>query len=273
MIFHPRHAAIAELLGTYLTFTPNTRQIEAFHADLRVLHPELLKASIKEALSAVDKVSVETALQRITIHAIYNRKTKELASLYPVIFALENSMRSSLSEFLGNYFGRVDWWVVIRDAHLAGKTYKSFVNVAINGRLTTVDFIKQCFFTMEHLLKSHEACISGPDKNDEFYYCLTIGDLTRLMLTDWSTIRKMFREDRIIGFKLDHYNFKSSMNLIRDARNALYHSNPISNRRAVYAASERILNALDFHLGDLMRILELHSSVGRTTVLGEHVGI
>jgi hypothetical protein len=87
-------------------------------------------------------------------------------------------------------------------------------------------------------------------QTDEFYYCLTIGELTRLMLTDWANIRRMFQDNHTIGFKLDHYNFKANMDIIRDARNALYHSNPISNRKAVYEASERILNALDFHLGD-----------------------
>lgn len=41
------------------------------------------------------------------------------------------------------------------------------------------------------------------------------------------------------------------MRLIKDARNELFHSNPIKNRARVVEACERILDALDVHLGDL----------------------
>jgi hypothetical protein len=215
------------------------------------LNPNLLQDAIREATSVARKNALDHSQYRILIHSIYNRKTKEFASLYPVIFSLENSIRSSLADYLADYFKRMDWWVIIRDDYLNGRDHNNFVNSTINGKITTIDFIKQIFFTIENILKVNQSRILGVNKTDEFYYCLTIGDLTRIMMTDWSNIRNMFRSDGVIGFKLDLHNFKTHMHLIRDARNALYHSNPISNRKAVFEASERILNALDFHLGDL----------------------
>jgi hypothetical protein len=144
----------------------------------------------------------------------------------------------------------MDWWVVVREAIIVGQDHTHFANIC--GRPTTQEFIKQAFFTIEKLLDVSQLArkIMGTDLTDEFYYCLTIGELARLMITDWTLIRQMFRDDATIGYRLDLNAFKTNMTLIRDARNELFHSNPIKNRKAVFEVSERILNSLDFHLGD-----------------------
>lgn len=247
-----RHIPTMELLGEYLTFSPTLKQVAYFDADLRTLNPTLLRDSIREANATKGLVGIGPVEQRRIIHRIYTRKIKEFSSLYPVVFAVENALRSTLADFLAAHFYRMDWWVVIRDVVMNGGGHTQFAGGSICGRPATADFIKQAFFTMEKVLGVPRLATrtQGPDRTDEFYYCLTIGELARLMTTDWKLMRQMFRDDLTIGNKLDLNTFRTSMNLLKDARNELYHSNPIKNRKSVFEVSERILNALDFHLGD-----------------------
>lgn len=62
--------------------------------------------------------------------------------------------------------------------------------------------------------------------------------------------RGMFCSDAELGFKLDRKMFEDTMRVIKEARNELYHSNPIKDRTKVVGACERILNGLNVHLGD-----------------------
>jgi hypothetical protein len=244
-----RYIPTRELLGAYLTFSPNPREVDSFETDMRILNPTLLKDSILEAKATTDMARTPQAEQRQIIHRIYTRKIKEFSSLYPFVFAVENAMRSALSDHLEAHFGRPDWWTVVRDAILAGKDHKAFA--VICGKPASRDFIKQAFFTVGKLLEGpQKAKITGAGLTDEFYYCLTIGELGRLMTTDWILIRGMFEPDASLGFTLDHTTFNNTIKVIREARNELYHSNPIRNRKVVVESCERILNALNFHLGD-----------------------
>ena len=246
-----RHIPTMELLGEYLTFSPTPRQVASFDADMGTLNPTLLRDSIKEAKATRNLNGIDHAEQRRIIHAIYTRKVKEFSALYPVVFAVENALRSKLADFLAAHFNRMDWWVIIRDAIQQGRNHNHFVNGTIAGRPTSQSFIRQAFFAMGKILDVQQMAprVMGPNLTDEFYYCLTIGELARLMETDWTRIRQMFRDDATLGLKFDLNAFRSNIRLLRDARNELYHSNPIKNRSAVFEASERILNGLDFHLG------------------------
>jgi len=44
--------------------------------------------------------------------------------------------------------------------------------------------------------------------------------------------------------------FVDTMRVIKETRNELFHSNPIKDRKKIVEACERILNGLQFHLGD-----------------------
>jgi hypothetical protein len=244
-----RHIPTRELLGEYLTLSPTPQQVALFEADMRTLNPTLLRDSIREAKATKDLANTSLGEQRNIIHRIYTRKVKEFSSLYPVVFAVENALRSALADHLGDHFGRMDWWVVVRDAALAGQDHKAFQHMC--GRPVARDFLRQSFFIMNKLIGNSQAAdIRGADRTDHMYYHLTMGDLTNLIDGGWSTCRPMFRDDATLGFRLDRTSFATTSTLIRDARNALYHSNPIRNRPTVFAACERVLNALDFHLGD-----------------------
>lgn len=96
----------------------------------------------------------------------------------------------------------------------------------------------------------HVKNVTGNNKTDEFYYCLTLGDLWSIMQGDWPLIRDMFAPDADLGFVFSKTLFMDTMRVIKETRNELFHSNPIKDRKKIVEACERILNGLQFHLGN-----------------------
>jgi hypothetical protein len=245
-----------ELLAEYLSGSPTPRLVDAFLADLRVLNRRLLADSILEAQGTTSfKTPLSYDEKRQFIHKIYTRKTKELAALYPVIFAVENALRSALSVHLTTYFDRRDWWVVVRDAVIAGKSYQDFDHIC--GKQVSYGFKSQIFFTVEKILDGpNKGKLLAPTNDDQLFLLLTIGQLQRIIVSDWLFIRQMFRQSHEIRFHLNKTNFQTRLKSLKDARDEVFHSNPIRNRSHVFTAAEDILDALDFHLGDFDKDLK-----------------
>lgn len=238
----------AHVYAEYISFTPTPREIACFEADTRILSRSLLSDAIKEA-RASSTGHVPPAQQRVTVHNIYTRKVKELASLYPIIFALENGLRGTLSTLLASHFKRSDWWCVLRNAVTDGKTHTDFERIC--GVAVKRDFIKQVFFTISKILDGpSKNKLMDPQNEDQIYSLLTFGEMSRLMITDWELCRGIFRMDKSCIAQLDKGGFRKRANLVRDARNEIFHSNPIKNRMNVFEAAEVLLDAIDFHLGD-----------------------
>ncbi|MCY1667348.1 hypothetical protein [Rhizobium sp. SL86] len=70
------------------------------------------------------------------------------------------------------------------------------------------------------------------------------------MQADWLLIRDMFAPDSVLGFTFTKTMFNDTMRVIKETRNELFHSNPIKDRKKIVDSCERILNGLQFHLGD-----------------------
>lgn len=245
-----RHISTRELYGECLTFIPSAAQLDQFEADMKILNPTMLRDSLKEAAETRKLQGVPSPQQRRLIHRIYARKINEMSSMYPYVFTVENSLRSALAEHLGSHFDRLDWWVIVRDFQRAGKDPSSLGH--IRGKTVNARFLKSVWRALENIVAPEKIqLIDGPDKTDEFFYCTTLGDIWEMTRADWSLTRGMFSSDQQLGYKLDQTMFNNTMRLIKDARNELFHSNPIKNRARVVEACERILDALDVHLGDL----------------------
>lgn len=183
------------------------------------------------------------------IHRIYTRKVKEFSSIYPFVFAVENALRSVLADYLEERFGRMDWWTLIRNARQNGQTYRSFP--VILGTQVNPGFVKAVWRVFDTMTSpQHISSITGSNKTDEFYYCLTLGDLWSIMQGDWPLVRGMFAPDAELGFTFDKTVFNNTLRVIKDTRNELFHSNPIKDRKKIVEACERILNGLQFHFGD-----------------------
>lgn len=249
MPFSKRHVTTRDLLGEYLTYTPGVRDTELLYADLRAMNPTLLADAIREATAVRRRAPIPPGQQRRAVHQIYARKVKELSSLYPFVFAVENGLRSALADHSTAKFGRVDWWTLIRDGRDAGKDHTAFPHIAtVPVSSAFVQSVFQAFANMGN--PAHQASMTGPDRTDEFYYTLSLGDLWKILRKDWSLTRGMFCSDREMGLKFDKNAFDDTMRVIKDARNEIFHSNPIKHRSTVVEACERILNGLNVHLGD-----------------------
>lgn len=244
-----RHVPTTQLLGEYLTFVPRPQEVNRFEMDMRTLNPTLLRDSIREAVQAQALQRVPAEEQRQVIHRVYTRKIKEFSSIYPFVFAVENALRSVLADYLEAVFGRIDWWTLIRDARLSGQRYTAFPN--IHGVPVNAAFVKSVWKVFDDMRNPvHLTSIDGNDKTDEIYYCLTLGELWTIMQSDWGLVRGMFCSDIELGFNFTKTLFNDTMRVIKETRNELFHSNPIKDRKKVVEACERILNGLQFHLGD-----------------------
>jgi hypothetical protein len=216
---------------------------------MRTLNPTLLRDAIREGMGARKLQGTPAQEQRKLLHQIYTRKIKEFSSVYPFVFGVENGMRSALADHLEGVFGRINWWIVIRDAVRAGTQPSAFTR--IQGTPVSQNFLKSVFRVFETMANpNHVRSVEGPDKTDEFFYCLSLGELWNITGAEWRLTRGMFCSDGDLGFKLDLNRFNNTMRLIKDARNELFHCNPIRNRAQIVQACEEILDGLNVHLGD-----------------------
>lgn len=244
-----RHVPTSQLLGEYLTFVPTPNQVDNFKTDMRTFNPTLLRDSIREGVQVQALQQIPVQEQRQLIHKIYTRKIKEFSSIYPFVFAVENALRSVLADYLEETFGRMDWWTLIRNARQNGSTYTAFPNIL--GTVINPAFVKAVWRVFDSMTNpQHIANVSGNGKTDEFYYCLTLGELWIIMRSDWLLIRNMFALDAEFGFSFTKTLFNDTMRVIKETRNELFHSNPIKDRKKIIEACKRILNGLQFHLGD-----------------------
>lgn len=257
-----RHIPTRDLLAKFCTFVPNSRDQRHFETDMRTLNPLTLRDSIVECIETSKTAAVLYTEQRSLIHQVYVRKVKEFAAVYPAVYAVENALRSALADHLEKVIGRIDWWVLIRDAVRRQAGPEAFNHTTtqrgqeprsiIHGTFTSQAFLKYVYRVIEELLgnKTHAPRLLGADKTDEFYYCLSLGELWLMVDLGWSVARGMFANDKDLGFQLTRKIFNDEMRVLKEARNHLFHSNPIPNRVVVIHCAEKLLNYLDFHFGD-----------------------
>lgn len=248
-----REVSLAEVLGTYLSYTPNYAETEQFRSDLRTMNHTLLRDAIEECKKA-NKAPKGAAPQtkRHLIHSVYMRKVKELASIYPFLFAVENALRSVAAERYMQVFNSAFWWKVFTQAYQAGKSADDFPLQAngkklVRGVPVNPAFIKEIFFAIEKMANRQRDVLYSPNsKAISFYEEMTLRNLANIIKSDWGHCP--------LG-SLNKTDFQTHIGIICEARNEVFHSNPIKNRTAVFKACERILDSVDFHLGDFDQTL------------------
>ena len=253
--------SLREVLGVYLKYTPSYAETEQLHSDLRTMNHTLLRDAILECEKA--KKLPATALKgekRKAFHEVYARKVKELAALYPLLFSVENALRSYAFEVYTEAFGSDFWWKIFlptvpndhstkkkeTDFPLGGKNnqFKFIRAVQVNPA-----FISQMLFCINESLtqKNLKLLCSDLAGSDDFYKSLTFSGISDLISSDFNLCP--------IG-NLKKKDFSDHCTVLRKARNEIFHGNPIKDRKLVYTASERILDALNIHLGDFDEVLK-----------------
>lgn len=237
------------LLERYLSRTPTPRETDALLTDLKVMNRGLLSDAIEEAEATTrNQRAFQYADKRLLIHRIYTRKMKELASLHPVIFSVENALRSAHAVQMTTSFDRRDWWTVIRDAIRKGKEPSDIH--AIFGKKPTQPFLKQAFRVIASVMEYPGNAVILNDENaadDVLYPLLSLGQLQILIQADWTTSRAMFAPQADIPW-LNQTAFQTRLKVLKDARNSIYHSNPVKDRSKIMKAADDLLCALGVHL-------------------------
>ncbi len=255
MAIAKRHVDVEELLGIFLRFTPHAADTDLFRADMRILNPVQLKDAIKECHATTNIDRQPGMAQRAEIHRVYTRKTKELASLYPFIFSLENALRHAAAAHYGGVFGTDSWWIIIRDKCEIGQDERAFPldrtgKKRIHGVQVTPKFVEQLCRNFSQFTNRQKRSLRGADVIDEFYLCLSLGSLFNLIEADWVRARGMFVSDERLGRTLRKSDLVNSFKIIGEARNELFHSRSIGDIAKVARACENTLDKLGFHLSD-----------------------
>lgn len=249
-----REVSLAEALGLYLSYTPNYNETDQFRTDLRTLNHTLLRDSIKECVEASrTPQAAPNNTKRRAIHHVYYRKVKELASLYPYLFSVESALRSAATESYNHAFANPRWWLVLLAAHQNGHDEKHFPKApggkrSVAGIDVTSAFIKNVLFSLANMTARQKAVLAHhhcPD--DQFLAAITLRNLFNIMEADWGLCP--------LG-SLNKTDFRTHMVTICDARNEVFHGNPIKNRTGVFKACERILDAVNVHIGALDVVLK-----------------
>jgi hypothetical protein len=255
-----RRIEIGELFDLYLKFTPTPGQIDEIRADLQRLHPTLLHDAAKEAREGNALKGLGTNEFRPAIHGIYTRKLKELASLYPFIFTLENAMRARIAEEMEHLTHTKTWWRPVLAELRAGRDPKRLSQ--LGALAATGGFLRRiadmvCWIEGEKLSRARLASI---DDGLSFLCETTFGQLRYLVLEGWVHFEKIFRPSNAPGLKkLTRTELENSSKIVLDARNELHHHNPIRERQKVVTACESILDYLNLHLGSLDQDLRSQS--------------
>lgn len=255
MTITKRHVDVEHLLGLYLNFVPGPAQADLFRADMRVMNPVLLKDAIKECTATRGTQKIHRMDHRVAIQGVYTRKTKELAALYPFLFSVENALRLAAAQHYGTVFGNDSWWTVIRDKVFEGMDEKCFPTNAnqkknIRGTPVNPKFIKELFYSIGNMPKAGRNELTNPSTDDALYLNLSLGSLFNLIDADWEISRDMFLSDQALGLKLRKNDIKTAGQIVKSARNELFHGKPIGDVSKVARACENLLDKVGFHMGD-----------------------
>ena len=104
------YRVLQDLFEHHLHFTPTASDIAQFEADLAVVSPSLMKASLVELSAGKSRLPIGRGAWRTAIYAVYNRKVAEHAQLFPVFHCFETAFRSNVAVTLEDHYKIPRWW-------------------------------------------------------------------------------------------------------------------------------------------------------------------
>jgi hypothetical protein len=240
-----RQIDLMEALATYVRFVPTPKQMDDFELDGTRLHPTLLRDAIIEAAQTkLDRLQSPEQCRRL-IHQIYARKTKEMAALWPMVFATENAYRAALTEHYHSHFRERVWWRKIENGiKVNGSTFQLR---NINGVPINLNFSIALIDMVDGIMSNRDIYpeISKPENESRFFHYLTFGQLIQFFSHDWAGVSGIFSNTQVKGQKISRSSVLRDLSNIRRVRNQIYHSNPVKNTGAFHKSVEGLLLALD----------------------------
>lgn len=235
-----------------LHFTPTPRQIDKFLADLRVVSPSLMHASLKEVEAARKLAGVPSREARRVIFECYHRKLAEHARMFPVFHVFENAMRSVLAHALEDAYvgdgGHPIWWRTIAD-WLDGSERPSLRHLP-SGKTIKADALSATCHLLSSIRRRHEARLALEVVTDS-YGLLALADMRHtqtLIAHHWGDFTRYFETSRPGAPPIQRQTFLDMFDKVRRTRNAVYHHVSMGSLNKTVDLAERLLDRLDVSL-------------------------
>lgn len=225
----------------HLPFLPTPKQVADFQADLALVSPYLMEASLVEVKAGTQGYLLiyRPNEWRPAVFSVYNRKVAEHAQLFPIFHSFETAMRSSVAVSLEQHYQHARWWRAIYETILRDGNPKDITN--IGGQPIT----RRAAFRIGQIVRDLDRFGGGvvePIKNGyEFLHCCNLGHIKHLIEEHWSTFSDKFSP-------LTLADFLAKFERIRNARNDVYHHKSVSGMTDVVIAAEELLDRLGFSL-------------------------
>lgn len=222
----------------HLHFTPTPDDTRQFEADLAVISPSLMKASLIE-LSAGTWRPAGGKGWRKAMFDIYNRKVAEHAKLFPVFHCFETAFRSHAAVVIEEQYKIPQWWGPLYK-ELNGGPQASIIGVQQSVNAERRKAIRIMVGNMMSYVNVM-ACQDGYEllENAE------LADIKRIILAHWPIFKAPFR---IKGNPISENVFRDKFDKVRLARNDVYHHKSFGGMTDVYDNANDLLRCINFSL-------------------------
>jgi hypothetical protein len=235
---------LTKFFTDYLSFLPTTTQVEDFQADLTLVSPYLLEASLIEVKAGTQGYLLVYRPNdwRPAIFTVYNRKVAEHAQLFPIFHSFENALRSTVGVVLEHHYQHPRWWrAIFEELRTVGGKAKNISQVGGTPITRHAAFrIGQIVLDIEGK-KFPYGPIGAMTNGYEFMHDCHLHHIRQLIEEHWSIFSSRFAP-------LTSADFIAKFDRVREARNTVYHHRSLSGMSDVVAAAEELLDRLNFSL-------------------------
>ncbi|MBB2965164.1 hypothetical protein [Methylobacterium sp. R2-1] len=232
------HRVLHDLFVNHLHFTPTAADTDQFEADLSVVSPSLMKASLIE-LSKGKRMPAGGRGWRTAMYEIYNRKVAEHAKLFPAFHCFETAFRSFTAVNIEDHYKIAQWWAPTFK-EITGGSQVSTIGVVQN---VSSDRRRSIEIMIKNLIDKVD--VMSYQDGYELFENSDLSDIKRIILAHWPLFKSNFR---IKGQPISNNVFRDKFDTIREARNNVYHHKSFGGMKQVYEFSNELLECVKFNL-------------------------
>jgi hypothetical protein len=224
-----------------------SKNLERLKKSISVLHNQYLAETVKEVgyILEKNKQSQQPEIKDMfgLIMAVYNKRIKEHQTLFLLIHLFEIAIRTKLAVRLSHKYSRTntdDWYL---------------------SQTPTSRFHAQLIRKVNDISTHKRIQLANIATSFDIFNLFSMGDIEWIIKTFWVDIsdlfiQKTYKNQNISGIITKH-SFLQKFSKIRHARNAIFHNNPLKNKRSDLIESiELILIHLGYNLFDAINNID-----------------
>jgi hypothetical protein len=203
-----------------------------------------MKAALVELSQGKSKLPIGTGAWRDAIYRVYNRKVAEQAQMFPVFHCFETAFRSRIAVSLEEHYKSPQWWGVFAERIASGGDGKDVTRVGViedvpNTRLRSIRLMVSDMMDKSIDVSSYQDGYGLLENS-------TMGQIHRLLFREYFKIGLLYiKKDDI----LDKFE------IVRSARNSVYHHQSFSGMRAATETAAELLDYIGFSLPKVHKLI------------------